>query len=295
VGVDFYTVASLSLYGGVIMHKAFKSPFFYIPVALVVIIIAVIGTQFIPNGRTPAILHITSGTVQVDQGTGYTTAIEGMELDEGAKIRTAASTGAYVVLYEGVIVRLEENTEITISELSKNSQDIAQSTGSTWSKIARLGGVESYSVQTPTTTATVRGTSFSVGGALLVIEGVVEVDEAGFKGKVHAGEKLFNGTVTNFTAEDIILVREQLNFELRVLRELRLREVYKDDMAIYVARTTYDATDEDIEKFFLDLDEGHNSEEDIKSHAKVITPTMKRVFAYDAEIQKTLATIKAYS
>jgi hypothetical protein len=235
------------------------------------------------------------GNVEVDEGSGYAPATEGMELDEGAKIRTAPAGQAYVVLYEGVIVRLQENTEITLAELTKSSQQVQQSTGSTWSKIAKLGGVQGYSVQTPTTTATVRGTSFSVGGVLMVIEGVVEVDEPGFKGKVEAGHKLVNGTVMPFDEADLIIVREQLNFELQTLRELRLREVYKDDAAMYVARHTYDATDEDIEKFFLDLDAGHNSEEDIKSHAKVITPSMKRVFAYDAEIQKTLAAIQAYS
>lgn len=272
----------------------FKSPYFYVPVGIVTLLLVVIGWQFVPNGSTPAVLHVMQGDVRVDNGNGFAPATDGMELEEGAKIKTLTGT-AYVVLYEGVIIRLQENTEVALTELSKRSQEVRQDTGTTWSKIAKLGGIDGYTVRTPTTTATVRGTSFRVGGALLVIEGAVEVHEAGFTGTVHAGEKLQNGTVMKFSPEDLAAVREELQFELQTLRELRLREVHKDDMAMYVARHSYDATDADIEKFFLDLDAGYNTEDDIRANAKVVTPSMERVFAYDAEIKRTLSAIQAYS
>jgi len=52
------------------------------------------------------------------------------------------------------IVNLQPSTEVTITELSGVvSKMITQQSGSVWSKIVRLGGVERYEAATPTTTA----------------------------------------------------------------------------------------------------------------------------------------------
>lgn len=86
----------------------------------------------------------------------------GMELTPGMTIATGAASKAGLLLYRGIAVRLGENTTTTVGTLSKNSVRLSQLTGTTWSKILRIAGVEEYTLQTPFTTATVRGTAFAV-------------------------------------------------------------------------------------------------------------------------------------
>jgi len=282
------------------MGKLYSKPGFYIPFSLLFIIIVIIVAQFMPNDKTPARFHNVVGDVQVDDGNGFTQAVIDQELDEGATIRTGADGSAIIVLYESVIVRLKESSQVTVSDLAKERQALTQQSGSVWSKIAKLGGKEEYSIQTPTTTATVRGTSFLTKDdagqyALIVNEGTVEA--GGFT--IVGGEKLVkNGDVFEkvpLTEEDKVLMREQLAIELQTLRELRLREIYKNDMAVSFVRATYKATNEQIAQFLIDIDEGRQSEDVIRENAPVITPSVEVVFAYNAEIKKVLETIALYA
>ena len=279
----------------------YAKPQFYVPGTIVIIMFALIGSLFIPNSQTPARLDHIKGTVEVNTGEGYAPAADDLELDESDSLRTGADGTATLILYETILVRLEENTEITITELAGDEQRITQQQGSVWSKIARLGGT--YSVETTNTVATVRGTTLRTRNAelyeLLVAEGIVNAQTGDERFMVGAREKLVgtDGTYNkqNLTAEDIAQIRAQLEFELWALRELRLREVLKNDMAMTIARNKYDATDKDVEEYLLAIDEGRASEQDIRSGAPVITEDVKRIFIYNSEIRKTLEAIEEYS
>jgi hypothetical protein len=290
------------------MDKAwYQKPAFYVPGIIVLVIAVLMGMFFVPNGQTPARLDHVLGSVEVDAGSGYAPATAGMELEESDRLRTGTDGSVTLILYESVIIRLEENTEILISELSKDHKVVRQESGSMWSKVVKLGGV--YDVTTTSTTATVRGTTLRTRTnatnsskalyELLVAEGIVDAQTGDARYMINGREKLIGidgrYNKTNLSAEDLAEIREQLEFELGVLREIRLHEVLKNDALMSFARKTYDATDEDVAQFLLDIDEGRVSEQEIKENAPVITEDMERIFIYNAEIRKTLDLIDEYS
>jgi hypothetical protein len=268
-----------------------------------ILLVAGIGIAilYMPNGVTPALLYVQSGQVEVDMGSGYQAAQNGMELEESAKVRTGADAQATVVLHESVFVTLASNTEVAIADLDKDHVQVTQSSGSVWSKVTKLGGVEQYSAQTPTTTATVRGTLFktNVDGIFLLIVAEGTVNDATAQIDVPAKQKLVlrNGTyvVENLTAEDIAEIEAYLAHEIKMLQTVRLREVYKNEAAVSFAKRTYDATDADIENYLIDIDEGRRSEDQIRESAPAITPPMEKVFEFNAQIRKTKALLQAYS
>ncbi len=154
------------------------------PTALLIIFILLAGCAkpAAPAVKEPpaAILDEITGTVTVD---GKTAAL-GMELSPGMTISTGASSTASLLLYKGIAVRLDENTTATVGTLSRKSVRLSQLTGTTWNKILRIAGVEEYTLQTPFTTATVRGTAFAVKvsperAIIKVAEGTVIAEQEG--------------------------------------------------------------------------------------------------------------------
>ncbi len=111
-------------------------------------------------------LIIEYGIVQVKHGTGsWTIAENGLLLYQSDSLKTGENTSASVVLFKSSIIRLDSNTEITIQELIKELEtnvSIYQDSGRTWNTVRKISGIDNYEVQTPTTVASVRGTSFVV-------------------------------------------------------------------------------------------------------------------------------------
>lgn len=92
-----------------------------------------------------------------------------MPLEQGDHIKTGAKAFAEILVDDGSQIRLEENTEITLSELSADAQakSITASVylwvGRMLSNISRFAHSRSkFEVQTPTVVAGVRGTDFAV-------------------------------------------------------------------------------------------------------------------------------------
>ncbi|MBD3227439.1 MAG: hypothetical protein GF329_04550 [Candidatus Lokiarchaeota archaeon] len=90
----------------------------------------------------------------------------GTLLCEYDKIRTHENSSAIIILFESSIIRLDSNTEVMIKEVIEDIEStnvkILQSTGRTWNTISKISGIDNYDVQTPTTVASVRGTTFVV-------------------------------------------------------------------------------------------------------------------------------------
>jgi hypothetical protein len=279
------------------LAKTIRRPLFYIPVIFVVLLALLVLFVYLPHGKAPAVLYVNAGTVEVDTGAGYMTATDGMRLKEGASVRTGQGGKATVVLYETAIVTLQEETEASIAALAKTKQVMRQEHGTVWNKVARLGGKEEYSIQTPTTTATVRGTSFRTFWrdgvfSMFVIEGEVEVtneDGAVLIAKAFEVIEEKDGVLTKraATPEDLADVKEELTHEIDILRRLRLGEVYKNAAAVSYAKRQYGVTDEGIAQFLVDIDDGKRTEDVIREKAPQ-TPSVETVLAYNAEIRKTL-------
>lgn len=299
--------------------QLFRKWWFYLILIIILIPLALLAVLLTPNSQTPAFIQSSSGIVEVDQGAGYLPAAEGMELSESDKVRTGVDSTAIIVLYEHIIIRLEGDSEVAIAELSDDNQMVRQESGSVWTKVARLGGKEDYVLSTPTTTATVRGTGFrvqinitpGVDYSLLVGEGSVQADDlwcyvrsdtlpdprCGNIVRDRTKFVLINGTYVeqNLTDEDYAAIREQLQLEIAVLQDLRLRAALKNDLAMSIARNTYGATDEDVAEFLIDIDEGRRSEDAVRENAPIETADLERFFAYNAAIRDVKRTLEAYS
>lgn len=147
---------------------------------------------------TIAELVVDAGTVQAMRANGeWADASNGMYLAEGDSVRTLADSEAAVIFFESSIMRLGPETEIGIQTLDSTPDNsfivIRQESGRTWNKILKLSGIDGYAVETPTTVASVRGTSFSVSVSpdgeteIQLVEGELEAstyemvdDEMGF-------------------------------------------------------------------------------------------------------------------
>ncbi|AOP33949.1 iron dicitrate transport regulator FecR [Leptospira tipperaryensis] len=121
------------------------------------------------------------------------------------KIETGKASYADVQLMDGVIIRVKENTILTLNKIfvdTKNSEiyaDLSLNKGKIFSKVGtKLNKSSGFKVSTPTVTAAVRGTDFQVEvegnkSETLVSEGSVEVvdnDNADQVNTADAGEKV---------------------------------------------------------------------------------------------------------
>ena len=145
----------------------------FLPLISVIIIICIIGLVWLTLNpqvsaeEAKAQLIIDSGTVQVKHaGESWTAAENGMYLYQSDSVKTGDNTSASIILFETSIIRLDSNTEVTIQKLiqqvEETSVELEQVSGRTWSTISKMSGMDNYEVQTPTTVASVRGTSFDV-------------------------------------------------------------------------------------------------------------------------------------
>jgi len=172
-----------------------KSRLRLIVVAIVVIcligsVLLVINTGFFGSEEAKAQLTFVSGNIVQVKHTGgsWTDAENEMDLYESDSVKTGDSSAATIILFKGSIIRLDSNTEITLKEIiegEETSVKIEQDAGRTWSTIQKISGIDNYEVETPTTVASVRGTSFDVNVTedgitiVSVIKGSVNVSTTG--------------------------------------------------------------------------------------------------------------------
>jgi hypothetical protein len=134
---------------------------------IVILLIAIFILLSQTTDSVSAQLVIDYGTVEVQHNGGtWEPAKSGMLLHQSDAVRTGEDTYASVILFESSIVRLDSNTQILIKELISDAAatnvTIEQETGRTWNTIQKISGIDNYEVQTPTTVASVRGTTFDV-------------------------------------------------------------------------------------------------------------------------------------
>lgn len=135
----------------------------------IIIIVCIIGFIWYTQSTdvVNAQLIVESGTVQVKHAGGsWISAQNSMLLHQSDSVKTGDNTSASIILFESSIIRLDNNTEVTIQELiqqeGETSVKIKQDAGRTWNTISKMSGIDNYDVQTPTTVASVRGTAFVV-------------------------------------------------------------------------------------------------------------------------------------
>jgi ferric-dicitrate binding protein FerR (iron transport regulator) len=157
-------------------------------VVAVIVIVCICGFVWflLQSQVVQAQLIIESGTVQVKHvGEAWTPAQNGTLLYMSDSVRTGNNTSAFIVFFESSIIRLDSNTEVSLQKILQQegvtSVEINQKIGRTWNTVLKVSGIDNYEVHTPTTIASVRGTSFfvkvQVDGEteVGVVEGVVNV------------------------------------------------------------------------------------------------------------------------
>jgi hypothetical protein len=137
----------------------------------------------VPN--EPATLHVESGRVDLKKANAndWTQATEGAVITPGDSLKTDSTGEASVNLFDQGEIRLDHDTEITLTDAlwDANTPDVFLgsvflSTGKLWSRLFDFVSPDSgFNVRTESTVATVRGTVFSVsalpdGGAWVYVD-----------------------------------------------------------------------------------------------------------------------------
>lgn len=196
-----------------------------IGVVVIVIILAIGGYFYLtlfPGPEPPARLIINEGSAEVSSdGTTFRAASSGQLLRQGDTVRTGAGSRATIVLFGATTVRLDENTEVKLSDLPASAADkptasvagaahespgvvfaqgvttatVQQNRGRTWANVRRASGIESFSARTPRAVATVRGTTMDilVGDEkdwIALFEGSAEVTPEGGSPQAVTGKRM---------------------------------------------------------------------------------------------------------
>ena len=168
-----------------------RRPLLLVAAVLAALLLFLTGTAVILGPAASAVqaranLTIFQGNVDVRTGTGaYAPAGTGTVLRQGDTIRTRALANAALTFFDESIAVLEPGTEIEIVELRSLSNGsiaatLRQISGSTWHVVSHQSSTR-YAVTTPTSTASVTGTAFTVrvdpsgASTISTTEGSVEV------------------------------------------------------------------------------------------------------------------------
>ena len=264
-----------------------------------------------PEKTVAATLYITQGIVEILENEQWKVALDGQEVSVGDNVRTGSDGKANIIFYDSSVIRLDPNSEIIIEGLdsSKDSVSISlkQKIGQTWVKALKLSGVETrLDIETPTTVATIRGTSFGIlineqGTDVVVAEGVVEVQSY----KTENGQKKFIGKQEVRENQEAIVITEKLEEvkstpvrekykelikkekerDIEFLEELKVREVYKYGKLIEVAKSQMDATDKQIREVVRLYRSGEEEKQEIANYL-VPKELINRLDNINTEIKK---------
>ncbi len=262
-------------------------------IAAIVIILAVAGVYFFalaPRPVAAALVYIENGTVEVDTGNGWQPATDEMELAQGAHVRTKDNSEATVVLLEGEVMHLQPNTEIKLDQISNNKIKILQLAGETLNKVTKISGITEYSVETPSTVATVRGTEFAINDDEVdVADGEVDY---GPKDKPHIGVKAGKRALKKILKEEDIppgQLEKLKHFPEKyehALKRVRMREIKKHPRLLQKAFAR-GYTEEKMKQDLADIDEGRKSEDEIyEKTPALMKPQAKHVYLLTKEIKK---------
>lgn len=244
-------------------------------IILVVIVgVIAVGLSMAFRSPMPAVLDEISGNVELNTGA----ASAGTKLDVGDSVKTGNESEATIIFFDSSILRLDELTDIKITQLDSSTATVSvmQENGRTWNKIIkrpelekfgklmRLGGVNSYKIESPTSVATVRGTAFSfqedfvavASGNVIVKKGSEEViieedNQAEVKETITLKQLEKDSWITQNLAND----EEQL---------VKIRNSLKKKYAMLISfvKATRGFTDEEIDNAIDDYLRGDISKEE---------------------------------
>ena len=273
-----------------------KSRIVILSIIGVIIIAGIIAYTSIASDKIePAFLTVESGQVQVDSGTGYKTVTGEVILSLNDKVKTLDGT-ATIILYETIISELEPNTEVSIKSLTESNVALKQESGSTWNKFTAITGIGSYEIETPTTVATVRGTSFGVNveeDVVLVGEGKVNVKKQGQIHSLAQFEKLTKLGKTRLTAADKQKILGKAKKNVERIKTLRERMIEKQGPLIKKAMAKYGVSETELKSYLARIDSGELDSGELLAKSPVKTPAMYRFKRMNDALKNQQRLIKA--
>ncbi|PNX49564.1 MAG: hypothetical protein BV457_01225 [Thermoplasmata archaeon M9B1D] len=239
-------------------------------ISIIVIIGVVLYIFFLLNDNVAkAQLVIESGIVQVKHGDeSWIPAENGMLLYQSDYVKTGENTSASIILFESSIIRLDSNTELFIKEIlqeaGRTTINLEQNAGRTWNTVLKVSGIDDYDIQTPTTVASVRGTSFDVnqkvgnttnvgvGSGTVIISSllngeIIDTIEANRDEAVKVDPELIdqNLEIIPFEKDEWVLLNQQLDEEFKK----GVKEDFYDRIQQYIPelKEIYGVTDDELE------------------------------------------------
>ncbi|MBI4440799.1 FecR domain-containing protein [Candidatus Woesearchaeota archaeon] len=243
---------------------------------------------FLYSSFSPAagIVYIERGLVEVNLGKGWQPATNEMDVKQGALVRTGDGE-ATIVLLGGELLHLEPHTEVGLTHVGKKKIDLTQATGETWNKVTKLSGVAEYTIQTPTTVATVRGTEFLLAqDEVNVFDGDVEYRN---KKKAQAVRVKANKRVRAdaMIEEDIPEQRRARHRQIQerdvnALRRERAREVQRK----LVIMSKVGISEEKVDYLLTNVDAGEMNEDEVYEKIPApLKPQVERIYRLTKQIK----------
>ncbi len=260
-----------------------------IAIAVILVLLGIGYFIIAPKSATAAILYVESGQVEVNTGSGWQTGTDEMELKKGSQVKTGDGE-ATVVLLEGEVVHLQPNSEIRLDEISGKKIHISQLAGETWNKVTKISGISEFTIETPTTVATVRGTEFILNDEELdVEEGEVDYGpKTGERIKVRGGKRVLARMMKeeNIPEERLAHIKNFPEKYEKILKKVRVREIRKHRQALKMAERR-GFTEQRINEQLNEIDEGRQDEE--KAYEQIpalMKPKAKRAYLLTKEIKR---------
>lgn len=247
------------------------------------------------SSETVAYLNIESGNVELNRGAGWQAATDQMQLKQKDSVRTLQDGQASIVFYESDIMELEPNTEVSLTQLVANSVAVNQKSGETWNRVSKLTGTRQYTVETPNSVATVRGTGFGVnvseeGDEIIVDEGTVECSLPDRRTPRQIMEykscMVKNGQISEgeITKEQLLLMKRKIQTGIFVLKKMQIRELQKKGFLINALKKRYNMTDAEFKQFIERVDSGEVDLSRLKQGMPVRMKSLDKVVSITQKI-----------
>ncbi|HUG06626.1 MAG TPA: response regulator [Candidatus Limnocylindria bacterium] len=208
-------IAPISQTERTVQRAQSRRPLLLVAAVLAALLLFLSGSAVILGPAASAVqaranLTVFQGNVDVRTGSGaYTPAGTGSVIRQGDSVRTRALASAALTFFDETVVVLEPGTEFEIVELRVRSNGaiaatLRQTSGSTWHVVSAQSS-NRYTVTTPTATASVTGTAFTIqvdpSGLTTVSTTEGAVDVRGVEGSAESSVSVTAGHMTLVTSK----------------------------------------------------------------------------------------------
>ena len=280
--------------------------FLYTSLTIIILLVVFVYLTLFRTSEIPAQLNVESTIVNLNN-----VAVSGnVRLSESDTIETLSSGKASVILYESIVVNLEENTKIKISDLQKSHPKISQEKGSTWNTFTKLFGVKEYTAQSGNSVASVRGTNFFLSEKKIFVgDGNVDYKYDGTPFLVDKNKVVEKGVLRELTLQEkkqiLIKYMETLD-QLKFLRKKTIKDnaiIIKIALKMVKIETRKEGdlvsqrqiTESELYSFLDKVDNGEISISEIEAKSPKFIKPINKVILLTKEIIKVKTLIKEYS